>query len=198
MHNHFTTPQTLMASGLHANVSTSTNVKVRTLSLASSLLRAALLMIALMLATGLAIGLATGLATGLTAGLTTVTSTTAHAQVVLIAHKSTPAATLDNSSILDIFTLNTKSWSDGGKITLLEIKGDSPAKTKFYAALGTSFVEMQRLWLKKQFSGKGLPPTGIGSEQELIEKVASTPGAVGYVSADNAKNPNVKILATIR
>ncbi|MCU0425122.1 MAG: substrate-binding domain-containing protein [Candidatus Kapabacteria bacterium] len=116
------------------------------------------------------------------------------AQVVVIAHKSSPVATLDNDKLLDIFTLNTKNWSDGGKITLLEIKGDSPAKAKFYAALGTSFGEMQKLWLKKQFAGKGLPPTALASEDEIIQRVANTPGAIGYISADKAPK-DVKIIA---
>jgi ABC-type phosphate transport system substrate-binding protein len=119
------------------------------------------------------------------------------AQVVVIAHKSTPIATLDNDKLLDIFTLNTKNWGDGGKITLLEIKGDSPSKARFYATLGTSFGEMQRLWLKKQFAGKGVPPTTVGSEDEIIQKVASTPGAIGYVSMEKASK-DVKILATLR
>ena len=118
----------------------------------------------------------------------------AQAQVVVIAHKSTPIAAIDNDKLLDIFTLNTKNWSDGAKITLLEIKGDSPSKSRFYAALGTSFQDMQRLWLKKQFAGKGLPPMALSSEDEIIQKVASTPGAIGYISTDKVPK-DVKILA---
>jgi ABC-type phosphate transport system substrate-binding protein len=121
----------------------------------------------------------------------------ATAQVAVITHKSTSVTALDNDKLLDIYTLNTKNWSDGGKIMLLEIKGDSPAKARFYGALGTSFSEMQKLWLKKQFSGKGLPPTALASEQEIIEKVAATPGSIGYVSAENV-GKNVKVIATIK
>lgn len=116
------------------------------------------------------------------------------AQVVVITHKSTAVSTIDNDKLLDIFTLNTKSWNDGSKITLLEIKGDSPAKSKFYTALGTSFGEIQKLWLKKQFAGKGLPPVALASEEEIAQKVASTPGAIAYISADKAPK-DVKIIA---
>jgi ABC-type phosphate transport system substrate-binding protein len=120
-----------------------------------------------------------------------------YAQVVVITNKSTPATGLDNDKLLDIYTLNTKNWGDGGKITLLEIKGDSPTKSRFYAALGTSFGDMQRLWLKKQFAGKGVPPIALGSEDEIIQKVASTLGAIGYVSVEKASK-DVKILATLK
>jgi ABC-type phosphate transport system substrate-binding protein len=119
------------------------------------------------------------------------------AQVAVITHKATSITSLDNDRLLDIYTLNTKNWGDGGKITLMEIKGDSPVKTRFYSALGTSFNEMQKLWLKKQFSGKGLPPTAISSEQEIVEKVANTPGAIAYVNVESVSK-NVKVIATFK
>jgi len=121
---------------------------------------------------------------------------TAVAQVVVIAHKSTPVAALENDKVLDIYTLNMKNWSDGGKITVLEVRGDSPTKARFYAALGTSFAEMQKLWLKKQFAGKGLPPTTLPSEEDIAQRVASTPGAIGYVSVDKVPK-DVKVLAKL-
>ncbi|TAE24379.1 MAG: hypothetical protein EAZ92_13400 [Candidatus Kapaibacterium sp.] len=117
--------------------------------------------------------------------------------VAVITHKSSSAQNLEADKILDIYTLNTRNWADGSKITVFEVKGDSPVKSRFYAALNTAFSEMQKLWLKKQFSGKGLPPTAVNSEQELLEKVANTPGAIAYVNAENV-NKNVKVLATIK
>jgi ABC-type phosphate transport system substrate-binding protein len=119
------------------------------------------------------------------------------AQVAVIAHKSVLAGSVDNSSLLDVFTLNTKNWSDGGKITVIDFKNDSPARTKFYTALGTSFAEMQKTWLRKQFSGKALPPLLLASDDEIVSKVASTPGAIGYVSLDKVSK-EVKVLATIK
>jgi ABC-type phosphate transport system substrate-binding protein len=118
--------------------------------------------------------------------------------VAVIAHKSAPAQNLEADKILDIYTLNTKNWADGSKITVFELKGDSPVKSRFYTALNTAFAEMQKIWLKKQFSGKGLPPTAVNSEQELLERVANTPGAIAYVNAETAKSGNVKVLATIK
>ncbi|MBD1210891.1 MAG: hypothetical protein H9535_20875 [Ignavibacteria bacterium] len=122
---------------------------------------------------------------------------TAQAQVAVIAHKSVASGSVDNSTLLDMFTLNTKNWGDGGKITVIDFKNDSPSRTRFYAALGTSFVEMQRTWLRKQFSGKAQPPLLLGSDDEILSKVASTPGAIGYVSADKVSK-DVKVLATIK
>ncbi len=46
-------------------------------------------------------------------------------------------------------------------------------------------------------SGDGQAPDALGSEDEVVNKVASTPGAIGYVSADKAGD-NVKILLVIK
>jgi ABC-type phosphate transport system substrate-binding protein len=122
-------------------------------------------------------------------------------QVAVIAHKSVPFSSVELGTLLDVYTLNTKHWSDGSKITVLELKGDSQTKSRFYSHLNTSPVEMQKMWLKKQFAGKSLPPTAVSSEQEVIDKVGNTPGAIGYVSAEKMTkeaSKDVKILAMIK
>lgn len=40
---------------------------------------------------------------------------------------------------------------------------------------------LQKYWLGKVFEGRANPPVFVRSESELIEEVASTPGAVGIV-----------------
>jgi ABC-type phosphate transport system substrate-binding protein len=56
---------------------------------------------------------------------------------------------------------------------------------------------MKKLWMKVQLTGEGQPPTGVGSEDEVLSKVASTPGAIGFVSSDKV-NGSVKVLLTIK
>lgn len=122
---------------------------------------------------------------------------TTHSQVVIIAHKSVASPTQQISAFADIFTLNTKNWSDGTKITVIDYKTDTPPRAKFYAALGMSTVEMQKIWLRKQFSGKATPPILLLSEDEVLARVAATPGAIGYVSAEKVSG-SVKVLTTVK
>lgn len=119
------------------------------------------------------------------------------AQVVIITHKSVSSPTQEISALADIFTLNTKNWSDGTKITVVDYKNDTPSRARFYATLGMSAGEMQKVWLRKQFSGKATPPILLSSEDEVLARVAATPGAVAYISADKV-NSTVKVLATIK
>ena len=119
------------------------------------------------------------------------------AQVAIIAHKSVSSPAQEISALADIFTLNTKNWSDGTKITVVDYKNDTPSRTKFYAALGMSAGEMQKVWLRKQFSGKATPPILLSSEDDVLVRVAATPGAIAYISADKV-NSTVKVLVTIK
>ncbi|MCH6560005.1 hypothetical protein IH799_06575 [candidate division KSB1 bacterium] len=55
---------------------------------------------------------------------------------------------------------------------------------------------MKSIWLKKMLSGEGDPPLSMRSEDELLEKVASTPGAIGYVNQVKVSE-EVKILLAV-
>ena len=55
---------------------------------------------------------------------------------------------------------------------------------------------MKSIWLKKMLSGEGDPPEALKSESEVLQKVSSTPGAIGFVSEANISD-DVKVLTVI-
>lgn len=125
------------------------------------------------------------------------TEAMAQSQIAIIANKSVKEGSISKSTLIDIFTLNKSFWSNGSKITVVDLRGESQMKEGFYDFLGFSYSEIQKIWLKRQFSGKSMPPIACKSEREIVEKVASTPGAIGYVSLKNASK-EVRILAKIQ
>jgi len=50
--------------------------------------------------------------------------------------------------------------------------------------------------MRVQLSGNGKAPEALGSDDEVLEKVGATPGAIGFVSAGKVKG-NVKVVVTI-
>jgi ABC-type phosphate transport system substrate-binding protein len=117
-------------------------------------------------------------------------------QVVVIAHKSAPMDTIKKSVLLDFYTYDIKKWSDGQPVIIFDLKPQSSVKTMFYNYLGKSPSRMKSIWLKKMLSGEGDPPKAMNSEEELLGKVAATPGAIGFVSKSNVRE-EVKILMEI-
>ncbi len=118
------------------------------------------------------------------------------AQVAVIANKSVADSKITVSKAADIYLLKSKTWSDGKAVVPLTLKTDNEASNKFFDAIGKSSMELKKAWMKLQLTGEGQAPEGLGSENEILNKVASTPGAIGFISASKV-NDNVKVLLTI-
>lgn len=121
----------------------------------------------------------------------------AYAQVAVIVNKSVPVSSLNSAKVEDIYSLTTKTWDNGTKIVVFDQKADNNVKSSFYSFVGKSAAEMKKVWMRVQLSGEGKAPEALSSDDEVIKKVASTPGAIGYVSADKVTG-DVKVVATIK
>ena len=117
-------------------------------------------------------------------------------QVAVIAHKSVPVDTIKKSELLDFYTGDIKKWNDEQPVVILDLKPRGDTKKAFYKFLGKSPSRMKSIWLKLMLSGEGDPPLSMRSEDELLKKVASTPGAIGFVSQRRATG-DVKTLFLI-
>jgi ABC-type phosphate transport system substrate-binding protein len=123
-------------------------------------------------------------------------SMNAYAQVAVIANKSVSDASISSSKVESVYMLKDKTWSDGKGVILFTLKSDNGTVEKFFSSFGKSSSDMKKLWMKAQLTGEGMAPEALGSEDEVVNKVASTPGAIGYVDAKKV-NGNVKVLLTI-
>lgn len=119
------------------------------------------------------------------------------AQVAVVVNKSVAATSLDAAQLKDIFTLKTTKWSDGSTIAVFVLKGNDAAQDKFYGYIGENSIGLKKVWMKAQLTGEAKAPKALGSDAEVISKVASTPGAIGFVSAGSVSDA-VKVVATIQ
>ena len=122
---------------------------------------------------------------------------TSFSQVAVIANKSVPVDTIKKSELLDFYTGDIKKWKDEQPVVILDLKPRGDTKKAFYKFLGKSPSRMKSIWLKMMLSGEGDPPLSMRSEDELLQKVASTPGAIGFVSQRRV-NGDVKTLFLIQ
>ena len=116
--------------------------------------------------------------------------------IVVVANLATPDSALDRDAVLDFYTGDIKVWSDGSRVMLLDLDGHKELRDRFFDYLGKSSSRMRSIWLKNMLSGEGQPPAAMKDEDELIRKVASTPGAIGFVTRDKVSD-KVKVLLTI-
>lgn len=120
----------------------------------------------------------------------------AHAQVAVIAHKGVSAASVSAATVSDIYSLSTKDWKDGSAVVVFDQRIEGGTRTKFYDFISKSPIELKKIWMRVQLSGEGKAPGVVSSDEEMVQKVASTPGSIGYVAASKVSG-EVKVLATI-
>ncbi len=89
---------------------------------------------------------------------------------------------LSVNSLRSIFSMRLKTWSDGTKIRVFVLPDDdqlhqSVAKEK----LNVFPYQLRSTWDRLVFSGTGQAPIKVNSAEEMLAKVASTPGAIGYL-----------------
>ncbi|MFZ4619282.1 MAG: hypothetical protein ACOYNS_01885 [Bacteroidota bacterium] len=117
------------------------------------------------------------------------------AQISVIAHKSVSEASVSVSKVSSIFSLVETKWSDGSKIIVFDQNGD--AKKGFYAGIGKDPQSIKKEWMKKQLTGEAKAPETVASDADVIAKVSSTPGSIGYVNSSNVGG-GVKVITEIK
>jgi ABC-type phosphate transport system substrate-binding protein len=119
------------------------------------------------------------------------TCTSATAQVAVIAHSSVPVDTIEKIDLLDFYTGDIRVWQDENPVVVFDLKTKNDVKKSFYRFIGKSTSRMKSIWMKKMLAGESDPPMTMASEAEMLAKVASTPGAIGFISgvlvAENVK-----------
>ena len=122
----------------------------------------------------------------------------AEAQVAVIAHAEVPADSVTKDQLLDFFTGDIRAWIDGAAVVVVDLKPRSDVKETFYDFLGKKPSRMKSIWLRKMLSGEFEPPEALETEAEMLEKISTTPGAIGFVHKTTiTAEAAVKILVEI-
>jgi ABC-type phosphate transport system substrate-binding protein len=107
----------------------------------------------------------------------------AQAQIVVVVNKSNPITSVSTSDLKSMFTGDLTKFPSGSSVTLVTYKSDTETRKKFYQALGKKYNECQALLLKRMLNDGLKPPASFESDEDVVNYVAKTPGAIGVVSA---------------
>ena len=119
------------------------------------------------------------------------------AQVAIIANKSVPVETITNTELYDLYAFETRKWQDGQPVIVFDLKPHEEVRIDFFKFLGKSPSRMKSIWLVNKLSGEGEPPEALSSEEVMLQRVAETPGAIGFVCLPFGSDL-VKVLAVIK
>lgn len=111
--------------------------------------------------------------------------------IVVVGHASLPR--IDAGLVQRLFT--GRAIEAGGQLaTPVNLRSGHPLRQRFLAAyLQTDEDRYRAYWTVRRHVGKGAPPREVDSPAELLELVARTPGALGYVEVADVR-PGVNVI----
>ena len=87
-------------------------------------------------------------------------------------------------------TMRHKAWPNGVPVKVFVLPDEDPLHRAFAnAVLGMFPYQLRRVWDRQLFSGTGQAPITVATEEEMVRRVATTPGAMGYVDSVPADAP---------
>lgn len=105
------------------------------------------------------------------------------AEPIMIVNPSVSTVEISRSDVAKIFLGKKKSWDNGEKITAFLLKGGSVHSTFVKRIVRKTPAQFSTHWKRMVFTGKGQALTTVVSEQEMIDSLKNTPGAVGYIDS---------------
>ncbi|MFC3285869.1 hypothetical protein [Litchfieldella rifensis] len=106
--------------------------------------------------------------------------------VVLVAHPAVGTSTLNRDTARAIFAMRQRTWPDGQAARVFVLPNDHPVHARFAKELLAVYPhQLQLSWDRLVFSGTGQAPTRVFSQSEMLERIADTPGGLGYLEREH-------------
>ena len=112
----------------------------------------------------------------------------------VIVHLEVDAHELPRRFARLLFTMRVLRWHDGSKVRVFVLPDRHPVHNEFAKeSLDLYPRQLRRVWDRHLFSGAGAVPVEVDTVEEMLRKVAGTPGAIGYLP-DGFSNNGVRVI----
>jgi ABC-type phosphate transport system substrate-binding protein len=116
---------------------------------------------------------------------------------VVVVHSDVQGAQIPREALSLIFFKKAPRWGDGSPVAPVDQSLRSEVRALFSKrVLGQPIVGVQSYWHKQMANGVSPPPVK-SSDRDVLAYVASTPGAIGYVSSGVTLPSGVRALAVV-
>lgn len=110
----------------------------------------------------------------------------------LITHPSVDIQSLSQNEARLFVSMRLNQWPNGERLRVFVLPDNHPLHERVVKGiLGLYPYQLRRAWDRQLFSGTGQAPVVVSTESELIDRVAKTPGALGYAESGSL-NPSVR------
>lgn len=117
----------------------------------------------------------------------------AEAMIAVIVQPAPARTPLSKEELALIYRRKKLFWGDGARVIPVNLPASHSLRRSFsHLVLGVLPEDLEAYWNVQYFHGIA-PPYVLTSEEAVLQFVATTPGAIGYVSATTV-NAQVQVL----
>jgi hypothetical protein len=111
----------------------------------------------------------------------------------IISNITADTPSLSVTQLRRIYSMRQLHWQNGTPIVVYVLASNNPLHQQFCKQQLRLFpYQLDRIWNKLTFSGYGVAPIEVATQQELINAIKLTKGAIGYVdNLSEVKDVNV-------
>jgi len=115
--------------------------------------------------------------------------------VEIISHRSVSVSSLSLASVRSIFGMRQVKWPDDARIQVFVLADTHPTHVALCKERFNLFpYQLRHSWDRLVYAGMAQAPIEVANEEELVTRVATTPGAIGYVRKVKPNDP-IKIIS---
>ena len=119
------------------------------------------------------------------------TAAPAMAEIVVVVNPANPATRMLNDQAAQFFLGKSNIF------TPVEQGKESAIRREFYQKIASkSLSQVEGIWAKIEFSGKGAMPKSLGSDAAVKKAVAADVSAIGYIDKASVDD-SVKVVLTL-
>jgi ABC-type phosphate transport system substrate-binding protein len=112
----------------------------------------------------------------------------------LVVNKANAATALDKGEVAKLFMKQSVKWASGQTVEPVDQAPSAGVRERFSNDVhGKAVAAVQSAWQRIIFSGRGVPPPEVGSDEAVLSFVAEHPGGIGYVG-EGAGTDRVKVV----
>lgn len=108
-----------------------------------------------------------------------------NADLVTIVHPDVSADSVAPTTLERMYLGKTKKWQDGTKVVPVTLKAQGALHTYIHSHFKQSPSQFSTYWKRRIFSGRGSPPRAFKHIPDVVEFVARTPGAIGFIPEES-------------
>jgi hypothetical protein len=127
-----------------------------------------------------------------------VSASTCLAQLAVVVSARSDVEKLGREEVINIFLGRFRQLPSGAMAHPIDLPASLPERAAFYRLLvDKELPEINAYWARLVFSGRTAPPRQARDNEDMLDLVATLPGAVGYIARGRVDN-RVRVVLELR